>query len=36
MRDILLEQGIQPTLGPATLEEAQAEVDALRQHLLSQ
>jgi predicted HTH domain antitoxin len=36
MRDILLEQGIQPALGPATLEEAQTEVDALRLYLLSQ
>jgi predicted HTH domain antitoxin len=34
MRDILLEQGVQPALGPATFEEAQAEVDELKRYLL--
>ena len=34
MRDILLEQGIDPALGPSTVEEAQAEVDQLRDYLL--
>jgi predicted HTH domain antitoxin len=33
MRDILLEQGIEPALGPDTIEEAQAEVDELRRYL---
>jgi predicted HTH domain antitoxin len=36
MREILLEQGIQPALGPATLEEAQAGVDTLRRYLAEQ
>ena len=30
MRDILLEQGINPALGPETIVEAQEEVDQLR------
>ena len=30
MRDILLEQGISPALGPETIADAQAEVDTLR------
>jgi predicted HTH domain antitoxin len=30
MRDILVERGVQPNLGPDTLEEAQHEVDVLR------
>lgn len=34
MRDILLEQGIDPALGSSTVEEAQAEVDQLRDYLL--
>jgi predicted HTH domain antitoxin len=34
MRDILLEQGIDPALGSETVEEAQAEVDQLRDYLL--
>ena len=33
MRDILLEQGIDPDLGPETIAEAQAEVNQLRQYL---
>ena len=32
MRDILLEQGIQPRLGPETMEEAEREVQTLRDH----
>lgn len=36
MRDILLERGIDPALGPANLEEAQAEVDQLRDYLADQ
>jgi predicted HTH domain antitoxin len=30
MKDILVEQGIQPRLGPETIEEAEKEVEALR------
>ncbi len=30
MKEILLEQGIQPRLGPETLEEAQQEAETLR------
>lgn len=30
MREILIERGVQPRLGPETLEEARAEVQALR------
>jgi predicted HTH domain antitoxin len=33
MREILLEKGIQPRLGPATLEEAEEEARTLRDHL---
>ncbi len=33
MRDILLEHGIQPQLGPETVEDAQQEVQALRKYL---
>ncbi|MDX1523238.1 MAG: UPF0175 family protein [Anaerolineae bacterium] len=33
MRDILLEKGVEPALGPETLAEAQTEVDQLREHL---
>jgi predicted HTH domain antitoxin len=36
MRDILLERGIQPKLGPTTTEEAQQEVDALHAHVPTQ
>lgn len=36
MRDILLERGIDPALGPANLEEAQAEVVQLRDYLADQ
>jgi predicted HTH domain antitoxin len=32
MRDILLEQGIECHLGPETLAEAEAEVEALRDY----
>ena len=32
MKDILREQGIQPHLGPETLDDAQAEVHALRNY----
>lgn len=35
MRDILLEQGIDPALGPETTEEAQVEVDQLRNYVSS-
>ena len=34
MRDILLEQGIDPALGSSTTEEGQTEVDQLRNYLL--
>ena len=33
MRDILLEKGIQPRLGPETAAEAEAEVNQLRRYL---
>ena len=36
MNDILLEQGIQPRLGPETLAEAEAEVQALRAYFSNQ
>ena len=36
MKDILLESGIQPLLGPETVAEAEAEVQALREHFGSQ
>jgi len=36
MRDILLERGLDPALGPANLDEAQAEVDQLRDYFASQ
>ncbi|RIK25135.1 MAG: hypothetical protein DCC55_40830 [Chloroflexi bacterium] len=32
MKEILLERGIQPLLGPETVEEARAEYAALREH----
>lgn len=32
MKDILLERGIQPRLGPETLDEAREEVQALREY----
>jgi predicted HTH domain antitoxin len=32
MKDVLLERGIQPRLGPETLEEAKQEIQALREH----
>jgi predicted HTH domain antitoxin len=35
MRDILLEKGIQPRLGPATLEEAENETRTLREYFAS-
>ena len=36
MREILLERGIQPRLGPETIEEAQREVQAQRAYLQMQ
>ncbi len=36
MRDILLEQGLDPALGAATRDEAQAEVNQLRDYFTSQ
>lgn len=36
MCDILLERGVQPRLGPARLEEAAQEVQALRDHFAEQ
>lgn len=33
MRDIMVERGLQPRLGPDTIDEAQAEVEALRRAL---
>ncbi len=33
MRDLLLERGVEPKLGPETLDEAQQEVDAIRTSL---
>lgn len=36
MKDILLEQGIQPRLGPKTVEEAAREVQTLRNHFKDQ
>ena len=36
MKDILLERGVQPRLGPETLEEAQTEAQALRDYLQTQ
>lgn len=35
MREILLEKGIQPRLGPATLEEAEDEARTLREYFAS-
>jgi predicted HTH domain antitoxin len=35
MKDILLERGIQPRLGPETLEEAEKEIQALRDYFES-
>lgn len=32
MKDVLLEYGVQPRLGPETLEEAREEVDVLRDY----
>jgi predicted HTH domain antitoxin len=32
MRELLLQRGIQPRLGPETLAEAEAEVQTLRDH----
>jgi hypothetical protein len=32
MRDILLEKGVQPHLGPATDAEAEAEIQQLRKY----
>lgn len=36
MKDILLEHGIEPRLGPETFEEAEAEVEALRDFFTAQ
>ncbi|MFP4441145.1 MAG: UPF0175 family protein [Chloroflexaceae bacterium] len=36
MRDILLERGVQPRLGPESVEEAAQEVQALRDHFAEQ
>ncbi len=36
MKQILLERGIVPRLGPETMDEAQAEVQALRQYFQEQ
>ena len=33
MRDVLLGYGVEPTLGPKSMAEAQSEVDQLRQYL---
>lgn len=35
MREILLEEGIQPRLGPETVEEAEAETQTLRDYFAS-
>jgi predicted HTH domain antitoxin len=35
MRDILLEKGVSPRLGPETVDDAKEEVRALREHLAS-
>ena len=36
MKDVLVEYGVQPRLGPASLEEAQQEVDVLRDYFEAQ
>jgi len=36
MKDILVERGIQPCLGPETIEEAKEEVEALRDYFKRQ
>jgi predicted HTH domain antitoxin len=36
MREILLEKGFQPRLGPVTPEDAQQEVETLRKHFEAQ
>jgi len=36
MKDILLEQGIEPRLGPETVDDAHREVDALRSYFEAQ
>jgi predicted HTH domain antitoxin len=36
MKDILLERGVQPRLGPETLEEAENEVHSLRDYFQTQ
>jgi predicted HTH domain antitoxin len=36
MKDILLERGIQPRLGPETLEEVEKEAQTLRDYLQTQ
>jgi predicted HTH domain antitoxin len=36
LKDILLEHGVQPRLGPETLEEAETEAQSLRDYLQTQ
>jgi predicted HTH domain antitoxin len=36
MKDILLERAIQPRLGPETLEEAEREIQTMREHFQNQ
>lgn len=36
MKDVLVEHGVQPRLGPETLEEAQGDVDVLRGYFAGQ
>jgi predicted HTH domain antitoxin len=36
MKDILVAHGVQPRLGPETLEDAEQEVDALREYFETQ
>ena len=36
MKDILLERGVQPRLGPETLEEAEKEAQSLRDYFQTQ
>jgi predicted HTH domain antitoxin len=36
MKEVLLERGIQPRLGPSTIAEAETEIQALRDHFKAQ
>jgi hypothetical protein len=36
MKEVLVEHGVQPRLGPETLEDARAEADVLRNSIKSQ